>query len=119
MPFFEPSASRRSWPENDAHVLHRVMLIDVQVAARLEIQVEAAVPGEKLQHVIEKANAGRDLVSAAAVQIQAPADIGLGGLAMQGCAMRAFMQTILWKSRRPCFSKLRPPLRVWMRSCRR
>jgi hypothetical protein len=59
------------------------MLIHVQVAARLEIQVEAAVPGEELQHVVEEANAGRDFVSAAAIQIQAPANIGLGGMAMQ------------------------------------
>jgi hypothetical protein len=42
------------------------------------------MPGEKLQHVIKEAYASGDLVGAAPVQIQATANISLGGLAMQG-----------------------------------
>ena len=74
--------------QDEAHVFHGVVLIDIQITTRLQIQVEAAVPGEKLQHMVEEANAGRDFVSAMAVQIQAPADIGLGGFSMQGCGAR-------------------------------
>jgi PHP family Zn ribbon phosphoesterase len=59
------------------------MLINVQITFGFEIQIEAAVPRKKLQHVIEEANARRDLVRAGAVQIQAGADIGFGRVAVQ------------------------------------
>ena len=70
MPFLLPSASRRSLAENDAHVFHGVVLVHVQVAACRDLQVETAVAGEKLEHVIEEANAGGNLVAPAAVQVQ-------------------------------------------------
>ncbi len=40
-------------------VLDRVVLIDMQVAAAVELEREAAVLGELLEHVIEKADAAR------------------------------------------------------------
>ena len=41
------------------------MLIHVQIAIGAQLQIEAAVFGEQLQHVVEEADAGRDLVPAA------------------------------------------------------
>ena len=42
--------------------------IDVEVAGRLDAQIEGAMPGRELEHVIEKADAGADLVPSAAVE---------------------------------------------------
>ena len=53
--------------QHDAGVFDGVVLVHVEVARGLERQVEAAVLGEQLQHVIEEADAGRDLVAAAAL----------------------------------------------------
>jgi hypothetical protein len=33
------------------------MLVDIEIAVRLEVKVESAVAGEELEHVIKKANA--------------------------------------------------------------
>ena len=74
-------AERRQhrFPEHDADVLDGVVLIDVQVALGLQRQVEAAVPREQLQHVVEEADAGADVVAALAVDRQRAADVGLLG----------------------------------------
>ena len=52
----------------DAHVLDRVVLIDLQVAGGLDGQIEGRVLGQQREHVIEEADAGGDLRLAAAVQ---------------------------------------------------
>lgn len=46
--------------EGDEGVFRRVMVVNVQVASCPEVQTPAAVFGESVQHVIEKADAGVD-----------------------------------------------------------
>ena len=58
------------------------MEIDVQVTRRLDREVDQAVARELLQHVVEKADAGRDVAGAAAVEIDGGADRGLARLAL-------------------------------------
>ena len=58
------------------------MLIDIQIARGLQLQIEAAVLGEQLQHVIEEANAGGDVVAALAVEVQRAANLRLLGVAL-------------------------------------
>ena len=64
-----PSALANNLPQYDADVFDGVVLIDVEVALGLQFQIEAAVLGEQLQHVIKKPDAGRDLVRALPVQL--------------------------------------------------
>ena len=45
--------------QRDADVLDGVVLVDIEIAVALEFEIECAVAGEQLQHVIEEANAGR------------------------------------------------------------
>ena len=52
--------------QHDAHVFDGVVLIDVEVAIGIELEIEAAVFGEQFEHVVEEADAGRDFVAAAA-----------------------------------------------------
>jgi hypothetical protein len=68
--------------EADADIFHRVMLIDMQIAIGLNGQIDQGMPGEQLEHVIEKAYAGGDVCLAGAIEIQFEPDIGLFGLAM-------------------------------------
>ena len=58
----------------DAHVLDRVMLVDVQVALGTHRQIAGRVLGQQRQHVIEEADAGRDLGLAGAVEVQLQID---------------------------------------------
>ena len=63
--------------EDDADVLHRVMLIDVEVARGDYREIEATVLGEELQHVVKEPHARRNLVAALAVDVQRRADLRL------------------------------------------
>src|SRR5579862_5060024 len=55
--------------EHYADVLHRVVLIDIQIAHRLQLEIKTSVLGKELEHMIEKANAGRDFVAAPALDL--------------------------------------------------
>ena len=57
--------------QHDADVFHGVVLVHIEIAVGVELQIEAAVLGEQLQHVIEEADAGGDLVAAAAFDLRA------------------------------------------------
>jgi hypothetical protein len=59
-----------------------VVLIDVKVAVALELEVECAVAGEELKHVVEEANAGGDFVLTAAFDDELNVDAGFGGVAL-------------------------------------
>ena len=60
------------------------MLVHVQIAFGDQLQIEAAVLGEQLQHVIEEADAGGDLVRAAPFDREAAADLRFFGVALDG-----------------------------------
>ena len=51
------------------------MLIDIQVARSLQLQIKSTVLCEQFQHVIEKADAGRDLIGPLAVDGKAAANL--------------------------------------------
>ena len=59
------------------------MLIDVEIAGGGERQVEAAVPGEQLQHVVEEAYAGAHVVTAPSVHRERARDLRFRGLAIE------------------------------------
>jgi len=75
-------------PQHDSHVLHGVVLIHVEVAFGVELQIEAAMFGEELQHVVEETNAGLNLVAAAAFDRERALNAGLLGMAADGGASR-------------------------------
>jgi hypothetical protein len=70
--------------ERDADILDGVVLIDIEVALGVKSEVEAAVVGEEFEHVIEKANAGRDGITAAAINGEREINLRLFGVAMDG-----------------------------------
>jgi len=54
-----------------------VMLIDVEIAARLDAEIEGAMTRHQLQHVIEKPDAGAHRVLSATVERDPQADLRL------------------------------------------
>ena len=70
---------RHRLAERDAEIFHGVMLIDVEIADRVDPQIERAVPGDEFQHVIEKADAGADRVLPFAVEADGEHNLRLGG----------------------------------------
>src|SRR5437763_5886824 len=57
------------------------MLIDVQIALGFDMEMDARVPSQQIEHVLEKADAGRDRRGAGAVEIDSNLDVGFLGFA--------------------------------------
>src|SRR2546427_55136 len=68
--------------EDDAHVLHGVMLVDLDVALRVDREVHQAVLRPRLQHVAEERDRRLHLRGAGAVQVEVKRDLGLLRLAL-------------------------------------
>jgi hypothetical protein len=62
---------------HDPDIFDRVVFIDVNVALRLNGQIEEAVPRQQLQHMIEKPDPGVDLSLSSAVNRPFDANVGL------------------------------------------
>jgi hypothetical protein len=60
----------------------RVVVVDVQVALGAQRDVDQAVAAELLQHVVEEADAGVDVVDAGAVEVDGGGDPRLLGRAL-------------------------------------
>lgn len=73
---------RQRLTKGDANVLDGVVGIDVQIALRLDLEVDHAVAGDLVEHVIEEADAGRQLGRAAAVEIDLDSDFRFEGVAL-------------------------------------
>ena len=64
--------------ERGEHVLDRVVLVHVEIAARDQLEVEGGVEGEQRQQVVEEADAGGDADPARAVEIEGEPQRRLG-----------------------------------------
>ena len=73
---------RDQLPEHYADIFDGVMLIDIEVTGGLECEIESAMLGKELQHVIEKANAAADVVRAAAFDAQPAGYLCFFGVAL-------------------------------------
>ena len=73
-------------PKRDADILHRVVLVDMEVALGVDRQVDQAVAGDLVQHVVEEADAGLDPALAGAVEVDGDRDVGFLGFARDGGA---------------------------------
>jgi hypothetical protein len=67
--------------QHNAHIFHRVVLVDVEVAPGLHVNVHGGVLGEAFQHVVEKSHTGRNRRFARAIHVHGDLDLGLLGRA--------------------------------------
>ena len=84
--------------ERDADIFGGVMMVDVKVANRLHGDVNARMPGKQIEHMVEEADAGRDVGHACPVEVHADLDVGLLGLALDG--RRAHEKCFPWPKTR-------------------
>ena len=63
----------------DPHILIGVVIIDVGVPHRIDLQVDQAVTADLMEHVIEEGNTGAGLALAGSIQIQPHLHIGFTG----------------------------------------
>jgi hypothetical protein len=68
----------------DAHILIGVVVVDMGVAAGLDLQVDQPMAADLVEHVVEKRHAGVHRAAAAAVESQRHAHIGFAGGAVDG-----------------------------------
>ena len=61
---------RERLPEHDPGVLDRVVGVDLEVAGRLQIEVETTMPAELGEHVVEERQPGRYGDPPAAVEVE-------------------------------------------------
>ena len=71
--------------ERDAGILHRVMIVDMQIALGADLHVDQRVAGKMLQHVIEEAHARVAIIAALAVEVDLDRDLGLAGRPFDPC----------------------------------
>src|SRR6185437_824447 len=67
--------------ECDPDVLGRVVVVDMEVADRLHREVDAGMPGEQIEHMVEEADPGRNIGYAGAIEVHRNLDVGFLGLA--------------------------------------
>ena len=67
--------------KTDPDVFDRVVMINVQIADRFDLQIEESVPSKQGEHMIEETNARGDLILSAAVEIDGKLDLRFSGIA--------------------------------------
>src|SRR5580704_1731208 len=70
--------------ERYAGILDRMMLIDMKIPRRADFDINQRVARKLFQHMVEKADPGRNSGHAGAVEIDADLDAGFFGLARNG-----------------------------------
>ncbi len=71
--------------DHDAGIFDRVVHVDVQIARRLHIQIDAGMARQTVQHMVKKTDAGGNFGFAAAVEIKLDLDTGFLGGTGKGC----------------------------------
>src|ERR1700743_2436253 len=92
--------------ERDTDIFCGVMVIDMKVAIRLHRDVDARMPGQQIQHMVEKADPGGNLGYACPIEVDGHLDIGLFGLALDG---RGAHETCFSLSKTRPFNRLMTP----------
>ena len=83
--FLVADGTRDRLPKGDADILDRVVAIDVQIALGFDREIERAMAGDLIEHVIEKTDASGQMAGATAVEVHDHADLRLGGVAYDFC----------------------------------
>src|SRR6267143_5438171 len=71
--------------ERNADILGSMVMVDMQVTGGFDSDVDAGVPGKEVEHVIKKADSGRNRCNSAAVKIDCNRDVGFLGSALYRC----------------------------------
>jgi len=79
-------------PEGDADVFDGMMSIDVGIAVALDGQIDQCVCGKEGQHVVEKAESGRDFWFSGSIELERQCNLRFVGISDNGSgALRRHM----------------------------
>jgi hypothetical protein len=97
--------------ERDADILDRVVRVDMQVARGLDIEVDQAMAGNLVEHVIEEGDAGGEASPAAAIEIQTNGDPGFERIPGNFClphreTIAEWQKTVRWGKASVCCCEL-------------
>jgi len=87
-PFAIAEGFREELADDDTDVFDGVVLIHIEITFGGEFEVEAAVFGEELEHVVEEADTGCNVIPAAAFDAELAFDLRLLGIALDFCGSR-------------------------------
>jgi hypothetical protein len=71
--------------ERDADVFGRMMIVNVQVPRRRDLQVDQRVLGKQVQHVVEEADTTTSFTGTLSIQLDGQVNLGFAGLAVNRC----------------------------------
>ncbi len=71
--------------EGDTDVLDGVVVVDMQITLALDVQVDQPMAGDLVEHVLEEGHADVEARLASAIQVDRDLDLGLQGVAFDGC----------------------------------
>lgn len=66
--------------KHDPYILDGVVSVDMKIPDAANLQAEATMPGQRLKHVIEETDPGRNLGRAGCVEIHGCGDLGFASL---------------------------------------
>lgn len=73
--FLRPQGPVKGFSKADAHVFDGVMVIDIEIATRLEVEVKKPIACERGEHMVEERNAGVDVADPTALKRERDLDI--------------------------------------------
>ncbi|MNE23006.1 hypothetical protein D3C80_1162400 [compost metagenome] len=73
---------RKSLTQGDTDVFHGVVIVDMQVALALDIQVDQPVPGDLVKHVLKEGNPDIESGLSGAIQVDRGFDLGFQSVAL-------------------------------------
>ena len=91
-----PSALRNGLPKGNADILDRVMLIDMQVAFRGDLDVDQRMARQLIEHMIEKADSGRNFAVPVPSIAKFDQNVGLFGRALDLSLARHIVSLPIW-----------------------
>src|SRR5258708_2239640 len=87
-----------SLTQGDPNVLHRMVVVHIQLALGVETKIEAAMPSKQFQHMVEESNAGGNLVPSSAIDVQRKVDASLVGVALDASLPHATTSGVILSS---------------------
>lgn len=67
--------------ERDADVLDRMVIVDVRVPMRFDVEIDETMARDLVEHMVEKRDARRKLLPAGAVEVDLHTDLRFAGVA--------------------------------------
>lgn len=83
--FFVANSFGEGLAQGNTDVFHGVVVVNLQVALALDIEVDQTVAGNLVEHVLKERHANIELGLAGTIQIDRDLDLGLQGIALDEC----------------------------------